>query len=102
MNVELEQTPWQRLCSMRPGLRSHAQMQRHHYRGRACFLLTDPMTGQHHMLSTEAHAAVCLMDGVRDLRQIHAALQIQNGEEALSQPIYRFSEQNRPSGPNFQ
>ena len=85
MNIELEQTPWQRLRTLRPQLRPHAEIQRHHYRGRACFLLTDRMTGQHHILSTEAHAAVSLMDGVRDLAQIRTALQIQDGEEALTE-----------------
>ena len=48
MNVELEQTPWQRLRTLRPQLRPHAEIRRHHYRGRACFLLTDGMTGEHH------------------------------------------------------
>jgi putative peptide zinc metalloprotease protein len=76
---------WYRVESLRPQLRSHARIYRHHYRGERWYVLQDPSAGRNHRLSPAAYYLIALMDGYRTANDIWEAATTHLGDEAPTQ-----------------
>jgi putative peptide zinc metalloprotease protein len=61
---------WYRVSSLKPVLRSHAQVHHHIYRGEEWYILQDNYTGSFHRFSKEAYYIIGLMDGRNSLKEI--------------------------------
>ena len=61
---------WYRAAELRPRLRPHVQIHRHHYRGRLWYVVQDAVTGRYHRFSPLAYRIIGLMDGSRSLAHI--------------------------------
>jgi putative peptide zinc metalloprotease protein len=75
---------WYRLASLRPRLRSHVQIHRHHYRGKLWYVLQDHSGSGQHRLSPAAYALVAMMDGARTVQEIYELAETKFGDEAPS------------------
>lgn len=76
---------WYRVADLKPQLRGHIRIHRHHYRGQRWYLLQDQATGNSHRLTPAAHYLVGLMDGKRTLDQLWEATLEHLGDDAPSQ-----------------
>jgi putative peptide zinc metalloprotease protein len=85
MSESLFSQSWYRVASLRPRLRSHAQIHRHVYRGAIWYVLQDHATGRFHRFTPTAHAVIGLMDGERTLQQIWDLACERLGDEVLTQ-----------------
>jgi len=61
---------WHRVAQLRPRIRPHAQIHRHHYRGQRWYVLQDHATGQFHRFQPSAQFVIGLMNGERTVDQI--------------------------------
>ncbi|CCQ90666.1 Peptidase, M50 family [Nitrospina gracilis 3/211] len=61
---------WYRVANLKPRLRNHAEVHRHHYRGRLWYVLQDHSSGRYHRLSPAAYYLVAQMDGKRTFQEI--------------------------------
>ena len=55
---------------MKPRLRGHVQIHRHHYRGELWYVLQDHLSGKFQRFTPVAHQAIGWMDGTRTVQQI--------------------------------
>jgi len=70
MAASLFDESWYRVAALRPRLRSHAQIHRHHYRGALWYVLQHHGSGQFHRFTPVANAIIGLMDGERTVQEI--------------------------------
>jgi len=70
MSEQLLDPSWYRVARLRPRLRPHVQIHRHHYRGQRWYVIQDAVTGRYHRFSPLAHRLIGLMDGRRTLGRI--------------------------------
>jgi len=61
---------WYRVAELRPTIRSHAAIHRHHYRGERWYVFQDRASGKHHRLTPAAYYVVGLMNGERSVEEI--------------------------------
>ena len=61
---------WYKIADLRPRLRSHAPIHRHHYRGDLWYVLQDRTSGRFHRFTPEAYLVISLMDGHRTVQAI--------------------------------
>jgi putative peptide zinc metalloprotease protein len=61
---------WYRVAALKPRLRSHVEVQRHHYRGELWFVIQDYATGRVHRFTPAAQALIGTMDGQRSVQQL--------------------------------
>lgn len=66
-------------------LRHHVRVRRHHYAGRAWYVLDDPVNGKSHRLSLAAYHIVGRMDGVRSVDELWHEAVSSLGDDAPSQ-----------------
>ncbi len=76
---------WHRVKDLRPRLRPHVRLSRHHFRGQPWYVIRDEITGLHHRFSPQAYALIGLMDGRRTVDEIWHAAGKQLGDEMPSQ-----------------
>lgn len=76
---------WYRVAGLKPRLRSHAQIHRHHYRGEPWYVLQDHSSGRHHRFTPAAYALIGLMDGKRTVQEIWESVVGRLGGEAPTQ-----------------
>ena len=76
---------WYRVAALKPRLRDHARLHRHHYRGELWFVLQDPASGRMHRFTPAARLILNGMDGARTTEQLWAAAQRRLGDEAPTQ-----------------
>lgn len=76
---------WYRVANLKPRLRSHAEVHRHHYRGRLWYVLQDHSSGRYHRLSPAAYYLVAQMDGHRTFQEIWDRAVDFLGDEAPTQ-----------------
>lgn len=76
---------WYRIARLRPRLRSHVQLHRHHYRGQLWYVLQDGSSGRFHRFTPTAYRFIGLMDGVRSVDQIWQQLTEELGDDAPTQ-----------------
>ncbi len=63
-------TLWYRVASLRPRLRSHIELRRHHYRGQLWYVIQDHASGRVHRFTPAAHTVIGLMDGKRTVQEL--------------------------------
>jgi putative peptide zinc metalloprotease protein len=73
MSAPLFSQSWHRVSQLRPKLRPHAQIHRHHYRGKRWYVLQDHATGAFHRFMPSAHFMIGLMNGERTVQEIWEA-----------------------------
>ncbi|HYU69596.1 MAG TPA: PqqD family peptide modification chaperone [Burkholderiales bacterium] len=70
MSTDLHSPSWYRVAGLRPRLRSHVKIHRHHYRGELWYVLEDRVSRRMHRFNTVAHYLIGLMDGRRTVQEI--------------------------------
>ena len=61
---------WYRVADLRPTIRSHAIIHRHHFRGDLWYVLQDRAAGKHHRFTPAAYYVIGLLDGKRSVDEI--------------------------------
>lgn len=85
MSSDLYSPSWYRVEDMRPRLRSHVRIHRHHYRGERWYVLEDRISRRVHRFNPVAHYVIGLMDGRRTVQQIWEAAIDKFGDDAPTQ-----------------
>ena len=85
MSESLFSASWYRVAALRPRLRTHAVVHRHHYRGRLWYVLQDRSSGRFHRFTPVAHWIIGLMDGRRTVAEIWDLACARLGDEAPTQ-----------------
>lgn len=76
---------WYRVAELKPRLRGHVQIRRHHYREELWYVLQDPASGRHHRFDPCAHFLISLMDGARSVQSIWDSAIAELGDDAPTQ-----------------
>jgi len=61
---------WYRASGLRPRLRGHVEIHRHHYRGELWYVLQDHLSGKFQRFTPVAYQIIGLMDGKRTVQEI--------------------------------
>lgn len=85
MTESLYSPSWYRVAPLKPKLRSHAQLHRHHYRDELWYLLQDHSSGRHHRFTPAAYRLIGLMDGSRTVQEIWDDARTQTDAEPPTQ-----------------
>ena len=85
MDETLHSSLWYRVAHLRPRLRSHIRIHRHHYRGQLWYVLQDRMSGRYNRFSPSAYLLISLMDGRRTVQQIWDKACGELGDDVLTQ-----------------
>ena len=85
MSSDLLSPSWYRVAELRPRLRSHVRIHRHHYRGELWYVLEDRVSRRMHRFNTVAHYAIGLMDGRRTVQEIWDSATTRFGDDAPTQ-----------------
>jgi putative peptide zinc metalloprotease protein len=85
MASDLHSPSWYRVAGLRPRLRSHVRIHRHHYRGELWYVLEDRVSRRMHRFNPVAHYAIGLMDGYRSVQEIWDATIARLGDDAPTQ-----------------
>jgi len=85
MSSDLHSPSWYRVAELRPRLRSHVRIHRHHYRGDLWYVLEDRVSRRMHRFNPVAHYAIGLMDGFRTVQEIWDAATTRFGDDAPTQ-----------------
>ena len=85
MEKSLYSSSWYRVSHVRPRLRSHARIHRHHYRGDLWYVLQDRTSGRFHRFTPTAYRAISLMDGRHSVQEVWDLVCGQIGEDVLTQ-----------------
>lgn len=85
MTESLYSPSWYRVAQLKPKLRSHAQLHRHHYRDELWYVLQDHSSGRHHRFTPAAYRLIGLMDGRRTVQEIWDYARTQADEEPPTQ-----------------
>jgi putative peptide zinc metalloprotease protein len=67
---DLHSPSWYRVAQLRPRLRPHARIHRHHYRGQLWYVLEDRVSRKMHRFNPVAHYVIGLLDGRRTVHEI--------------------------------
>ncbi len=70
MTAPLLSPLWYRIAYLKPRLKSGVRVARHEVRGRTWFVLTDPVSGQHHRFDPAAYALVAACEGHATIDEI--------------------------------
>ncbi|MCX7200402.1 MAG: efflux RND transporter periplasmic adaptor subunit [Proteobacteria bacterium] len=84
-SISLFSDSWYRVATLRPRLRSHAQIHRHVYRQAVWYVMQNHSTGKFHRFTPVANLVIGLMDGQRTLQDIWNIACARLGEAAPSQ-----------------
>jgi putative peptide zinc metalloprotease protein len=63
-------TLWYRVAELRPRLRSHVELRRHHYRGQLWYVIQDHASGRVHRFTPAAFSVIGLMNGKRTVQEL--------------------------------
>ncbi len=85
MKERLYSPSWYRVAKLRPRLRSHAQIHRHHYRGQLWYVLEDRSNERFHRFTPSAYAVICMMDGNRTVQELWDLASEQLGDDGPTQ-----------------
>ena len=85
MSDSLFSPHWYRVAELTPRIRSHAQFQRHHYRGQLWYVLEDRATGRHHRFTPAAYHFIARLDGSQKVQDAWDATTSRLGDDAPSQ-----------------
>ena len=85
MSGSIYSASWYRVSTLKPALRGHTEIHRHHYRGELWYVLQDRAAGNHHRLTPATYFVVGLMNGQRTVDAIwHRAVE-HLGDDAPTQ-----------------
>lgn len=76
---------WYRVAGLRPRLRSHVDIHRHHYRGELWYVLEDRISGKLQRFTPNAYQIIGLMDGERTVQEIWDTVRDRLKEETPTQ-----------------
>lgn len=76
---------WYRVAGLRPRLRSHVKIHRHHYRDERWYILQDHASGRFQRFTPSAYQIIGLMDGKMTVQEIWDTVREHLGEEAPTQ-----------------
>jgi putative peptide zinc metalloprotease protein len=76
---------WYRIAPLRPRLRSHVEIHRHHYRGKLWYVLQNHSSQRQHRFSPAAYAFIGLIDGQRTVEEIYQLAEANLGDQAPTQ-----------------
>jgi len=82
---ELYSASWYRVANLRPRLRGHVRIHRHHYRGERWYVLEDRVSRRMHRFNPQAHYVIGLMDGRRSVQELWDASMARFGDDAPTQ-----------------
>ena len=85
MSEDLYSPSWYRVANLRPRLRGHVKIHRHHYRGERWYVLEDRVSRRMHRFNPQAHYVIGLMDGRRTVQELWDAAMARFGDEAPTQ-----------------
>jgi putative peptide zinc metalloprotease protein len=85
MSEVLFSSAWYRVAALRPRLRRHAQIHRHHYRGQLWYILQDHASQRVHRFSPAAYSVIGLMDGKRTVEALWEVASARLGDDAPTQ-----------------
>jgi len=85
MSQSLFSPSWYRVADLKPRLRSHLEIHRHHYRGELWYVLQDHASGRFQWFTPAAYTLIGAMDGQRTVQQIWEAGRTRLGEDAPTQ-----------------
>lgn len=85
MTTDLHSPSWYRVAELRPRLRSHVRIHRHHYRGELWYVVEDRVSRRMHRFNPVAYYAIGLMDGRRSVQEIWDAAATRFGDDAPTQ-----------------
>ena len=85
MSAELYSPSWYRVAELRPRLRSHVRVHRHHYRGELWYVLEDRVSRRMHRFNAAAYYLIGLMDGQRTVQEIWDSAARRFGDDAPTQ-----------------
>ena len=85
MSGSMFSSSWYRLANLRPGLRGHININRHHYRGRLWYVLHDNSNGKNHRFTPQVHYVLTLMNGKRNFDKIWELALDYLGDDAPTQ-----------------
>ena len=69
MSAELYSPSWYRVADLKPRLKSHAEVHRHHYRGQLWYVLQDRASRRMYRFNPAAWRLIGLLDGERTVQQ---------------------------------
>ena len=85
MTTSLYSPSWYRVASLKPRLRSHVEIHRHHYRGELWYVLQDHATGKVQRFTPVAYLLIGLMDGQHTVNEIWEEVRYRLGDDAPTQ-----------------
>jgi putative peptide zinc metalloprotease protein len=85
MTDSLFSPSWYRVAGLKPRLRSHVEIHRHHYRGDLWYVLEDHASSRFGRFTPTAYRIIGLMDGKRTVQAIWESAKATLGEEAPTQ-----------------
>ena len=85
MTSSLYSPSWYRVAGLKPRLRSHAEIHRHHYRGDLWYVLQDHASGRFQRFTPAAYQIIGLMDGKRTVQEIWDTARLRLGDDAPTQ-----------------
>lgn len=74
---------WYRVAELKPKLRSHVEIHRHHYRGDLWYVLQDHASGRFQRLTPAAYQFIGLMNRKRTVQEIWDGLRTRLGDEEV-------------------
>ena len=85
MSTDLHSPSWYRVAEIRPRLRSHVRIHRHHQRGELWYVLEDRISRRMHRFDPAAYYIVGLMNGHRTVQEIWDRAAARFGDDAPTQ-----------------
>jgi putative peptide zinc metalloprotease protein len=85
MSTDLHSPSWYRVAEIRPRLRSHVRIHRHHERGELWYVLEDRVSRRMHRFDPAAYHIVGLMNGHRTVQEIWDRAAARFGDDAPTQ-----------------
>jgi putative peptide zinc metalloprotease protein len=76
---------WYRVAGLKPRLRSHVEIHRHHYRGELWYILEDHSSSRFQRFTPTANLIIGLMNGKRTVQEIWDVARERLGEDAPTQ-----------------
>jgi len=85
MSQSLFSPSWYRVADLKPRLRSHLEIHRHHYRGELWYVLQDHSSGRFQRFTPSAYLLIGLMDGQHSVQELWETGRARLGENAPTQ-----------------
>ena len=85
MSQSLFSPSWYRVADLKPRLRSHLEIHRHHYRGELWYVLQDHASGRFQRFTPSAYLLIGLMDGQHSVQELWETGRARLGENAPTQ-----------------